>query len=129
MAVATALHSAVTGGIKAVMGCDWGFVLLYPAQHQHSPVPEFLQRRKNYFRFGTGFLFSGRGVIFVVCVGLFRIFAGFVPDSDENKSLIISSLIPFFLMTSGYSATFDVISFGCFLPTSHYISQLCLNSW
>lgn len=29
MAVATALHSAVTGGIKAVIGCDWDFVLLF----------------------------------------------------------------------------------------------------
>lgn len=45
MAVATALHSAVTRGIKTVIGCDFDFMLLYITQHQHSRVPLFLQRK------------------------------------------------------------------------------------
>lgn len=56
-------------------------------------------------------------------MALFRdnVFAGFVTDSDQNKSLIVSGLAPFLLMTRGCSAALNGISFGWFLLTYHYI--------
>jgi len=79
--------------------------------------------KEKYFRFWTGFHFDGWGVTFAVCIGFFRdkVFAVIVTVSDQNKSLIRSSWIPFLLMTSGYSATFNGISFGHFLLICHYI--------
>lgn len=95
MTVASPLHSVVIRGLKRVV--EW--LRFYSTLH-YSASPQscvLIPAKETYFRFWTGFLFAGMDVTFVWCMGLSRdkIFAGFLMDSDKNKSLIMSSLTPF----------------------------------